>query len=124
MICVLLGVSEESKAYRLYDPISKKIIVSKDVVFEEDKAWDWDQKRENAGGCDLEWGDQENDVAEPDEREEVGKFEVNTDVENSASDVSTADDLPCTNVGRNRVQPAWMRGYETGEGLSEDENEA
>ena len=35
--CVLLGVSEESKAYRLYDPISQKIIISRDVVFEEDK---------------------------------------------------------------------------------------
>ena len=35
--CVLLGVSEESKAYRLYDPISKRIVVSRDVKFEEDK---------------------------------------------------------------------------------------
>jgi len=26
--CILLGVSEESKAYRLFDPISNKIIVS------------------------------------------------------------------------------------------------
>lgn len=31
--CVLLGVSDESKAYRLFDPVSKKIIVSRDVVF-------------------------------------------------------------------------------------------
>ncbi|CAL2265082.1 unnamed protein product [Prunus armeniaca] len=35
--CVLLGVSDESKAYRLFDPVSKKIIVSRDVVFEENK---------------------------------------------------------------------------------------
>lgn len=35
--CVLLGISEESKAYRLYDPISQRIIVSKDVIFEEVK---------------------------------------------------------------------------------------
>ena len=41
--CVLLGVSEESKAYRLYDPIAKKIVISRDVVFEEDKSWDWDK---------------------------------------------------------------------------------
>lgn len=33
--CVLLGVSEESKGYRLYDPVGKKIVISKDVVFEE-----------------------------------------------------------------------------------------
>lgn len=31
--CVLLGVSDESKAYRLFDPVSKKIIVSRDVFF-------------------------------------------------------------------------------------------
>lgn len=31
--CVLLGVSDESKAYRLFDLVSKKIIVSRDVVF-------------------------------------------------------------------------------------------
>jgi hypothetical protein len=34
--CILLGVSEESKAYSLFDPISNKIIISRDVVFEED----------------------------------------------------------------------------------------
>ena len=36
--CVLLGVSDESKAYKLFDPISKKVIGSRDVVFEEDKS--------------------------------------------------------------------------------------
>ncbi|MCH81290.1 copia-type polyprotein, partial [Trifolium medium] len=45
-ICVLLGISEESKAYKLYDPTTKKIIISRDVVFEESKGWNWssDQK--------------------------------------------------------------------------------
>lgn len=33
--CVLLGVSDDSKAWRIYDPIAKKIVVSKDVIFEE-----------------------------------------------------------------------------------------
>ena len=33
--CVLLGVNDESKGYRLYDPITKKIIMSRDVMFEE-----------------------------------------------------------------------------------------
>ena len=36
-ICVLLRVSEESKAYKLYDLISKRVEISRDVVFEEDK---------------------------------------------------------------------------------------
>jgi hypothetical protein len=35
--CVHLGVSEESKAYKLYDPKKMKIIISRGVVFEENK---------------------------------------------------------------------------------------
>ena len=29
----------------LYDHISQRIIVSRDVVFEEDKYWDWDKSQ-------------------------------------------------------------------------------
>jgi hypothetical protein len=36
--CVHLGVSEESKAYKLFDHEKKKIIISRDVVFEENKS--------------------------------------------------------------------------------------
>jgi hypothetical protein len=42
--CVHLGLSEEFKAYKLYDPIEKKIIISRDVVFDESNGWDWDNK--------------------------------------------------------------------------------
>lgn len=42
LCCAFLGVSEESKAYRLYDPISQRIISNRDVVFEEEKYWNWD----------------------------------------------------------------------------------
>lgn len=38
---VLLGVSEESKAYRLYNPVTQKIIISRDVVFDEGSSWNW-----------------------------------------------------------------------------------
>jgi len=38
-LCVLFGVSDESKAYRLFDAINKKIIIRKDVIFEENKSW-------------------------------------------------------------------------------------
>ena len=61
--CVLLGVSEESKAYRLYDPVSKRIVVSRDVKFEEDKSWDWDKSYKELVAADLEWGDNEEDTA-------------------------------------------------------------
>ena len=33
---VLLGVSEESKGYRLFDPVAKRVVVSRNVIFEEE----------------------------------------------------------------------------------------
>ena len=38
--CIFVGYSNESKAYKLYNPISKKVIISRDVKFVEDEAWD------------------------------------------------------------------------------------
>ena len=36
--CIFTGYSSESKAYRLYDPINKMIIISRDVEFLENQA--------------------------------------------------------------------------------------
>lgn len=67
-VCILLGVSEESKVYRLYNPISKRIAISRDVIFEEKKQWNWDKSFEKQILVDLEWGNDENctDFAEDD----------------------------------------------------------
>lgn len=40
--CIFLGVSDQSKAYKLYNPISKKIVISRDVIFYEDRFWTWE----------------------------------------------------------------------------------
>ncbi|KAL4575763.1 hypothetical protein LXL04_011848 [Taraxacum kok-saghyz] len=37
--CIFLGYSEKSKVYKLYNPVTKKTIVSRDVIFEEQKSW-------------------------------------------------------------------------------------
>ncbi|GAU46899.1 hypothetical protein TSUD_296780 [Trifolium subterraneum] len=42
--CVHLGISKESKAYKLYDPSQQKIIISRDFVFDENQGWDWEEK--------------------------------------------------------------------------------
>ena len=55
--CVLLGVSKESKGYRLFDLVAKRVVMSRDVIFEEEKQWDWDVSYEKQIVVDLEWGD-------------------------------------------------------------------
>ena len=55
--------SKESKTYRMYDPVSKQVIINRDVVFEEDKMWNWNKTVEGASCVVLEWGD-ENELQE------------------------------------------------------------
>eukprot|EP00253_Pinus_taeda_P004625 PITA_04625 len=43
--CVFVGYCDESKAYKLYNPSTKKLIVSRDVQFIEDEAWDGSLER-------------------------------------------------------------------------------
>lgn len=55
--CMYIGVSEESKAYRMYNPTSEKMLVSRDVVFEETEKWNWGRNGESETNqsIDLTW---------------------------------------------------------------------
>lgn len=41
--CIFLGIGDQSKAYKLYNPNTKKIVISCDVVFYENQIWSWTQ---------------------------------------------------------------------------------
>ena len=38
--CIFVNYSEDTKAYKLYDPITRKLIISRDVQFVENESWD------------------------------------------------------------------------------------
>lgn len=40
---ILLGYEEGSKAYRVYDPGTKKLHVTRDVAFDEQQHWNWEE---------------------------------------------------------------------------------
>jgi len=136
LLCVLLGVSEESKAYRLYDHTSKRIVVSRDVIFKEEKQWEWDKSFEEQILVDLEWGDDEacddlieDDVviSEEDSNENVGMVngEPNSILSNASIEASNASTEENLNEERRRIQraPAYLNDYVTGEGFSDEDIE-
>ncbi|KAJ0926043.1 putative RNA-directed DNA polymerase [Helianthus annuus] len=148
--CVLLRVSRESKAYRLYDPTQKKIVVSRDVVFDEEARWDWSDKelevkdliigneKENNNTPGIEEDaasplpDQEHvdpttsDAAETHLAAGLG-MSSNNDASNNSG---TSDNLGSNETEtqaetstRVRKNPAWMQDYHSGEGLSDEDIE-
>ncbi|CAJ2639943.1 unnamed protein product [Trifolium pratense] len=42
--CIFFGYSPNSKAYKLYNPETKKVIISRDVTFDEGGMWNWSSK--------------------------------------------------------------------------------
>ena len=38
--CIFVGYSEDTKAYKLYDPVARKVIISRDVQFVDNESWD------------------------------------------------------------------------------------
>lgn len=43
---VHLGTEPGSKTYRLYDPATRKIVISRDVIFDENRGWKWNNKED------------------------------------------------------------------------------
>jgi len=41
---VFLGYELGTKGYRIYDPVKDKLLVTRDVVFDEKKSWNWEGK--------------------------------------------------------------------------------
>ena len=69
--CILLGIGEETKGYIMYNPVTKKLIISSDVIFEENAIWNW---AEDSTNILLRWGDDDNSISEE-------EFEGNEDEE-------------------------------------------
>lgn len=44
MKCIFIGYSDESKGYSLYNPYSRELVISNDVIFYENGAWKWNNE--------------------------------------------------------------------------------
>ncbi|KAJ9559520.1 hypothetical protein OSB04_004680 [Centaurea solstitialis] len=141
--CVMFGVSEESKAYRLYDPINDKIVISKDVKFEEETPWSWGQS--STTQSDLQWedDDQEEESGANNKADgssgrsdgfgtgdpsNVGPSDDNQSGSLISEPVNSSQRTPQraeTNDGRGKratKAPSWMNDYVSGEGIPSDDD--
>jgi transposase InsO family protein len=114
--CIFLGVSEESKAYRLYNPANKRIIVSRDVIFVESEKWKWneDSNSEEFDSTSSEDIDGTNDAVE------VPVVHATNDSENDQAPIEEpVEELIGTSSnsnldqGRVRRPPVWHADYDT-----------
>jgi len=60
--CIFIWYERRTKAYKLYNPDSKKRIISGDVEFDEEDYWRWCDKDKNIKGMFFE--DNDNDLQE------------------------------------------------------------
>ncbi|GAA0186913.1 hypothetical protein LIER_34201 [Lithospermum erythrorhizon] len=54
-VCILLGICQNTKGYRLFNVKTNRDVISTDVVFEEDKQWEWKKDFKEQIEEDLEW---------------------------------------------------------------------
>jgi len=91
---VHLGTEPGSKAYRMFDPTSKRIIVSRDVVFDEDKSWKWNkqntEENEQPGNFKVTFGDFGNQGLE--QRQEETENISHTDEGNETTNIDEQEE--------------------------------
>nr|KYP38155.1 Retrovirus-related Pol polyprotein from transposon TNT 1-94 [Cajanus cajan] len=123
-MCVFLRISDESKAYRLFDLVSKKIIVSRDVVFEEERSWDWgrtdEERKADVLVCEEETNNlEEEDVEHEEEAAQEGGGNNSSGIRSPTSEETNTDqESPVQGrVTRTRRELIWMSDYMTGAGL-------
>ena len=47
-VCIFLWYSSVTKGYRAYNPLTRKVIISKNVKFNEQSAWNWKKSIEES----------------------------------------------------------------------------
>ncbi|KAI5400696.1 hypothetical protein KIW84_065532 [Lathyrus oleraceus] len=101
--------STHSKAYRLYNPVTQKIIISRDVVFDESKTWKWtvNSTREYISVTDDEVEEEKHDAPSSSivtDSPSAPSPNSQVEVEDGASNEPKPQ--------RIRRRPTWMQDYE------------
>ncbi|PRQ23286.1 putative RNA-directed DNA polymerase [Rosa chinensis] len=103
--CIFIGYSTVTKGYKLYNPKTKKVIVSRDVTFDEQSAWDWCSKEDRpATFIPLE-----DDLIEDDQQ--VNNPEVQSPA-NQVPETESPLEVALARPQREHRLPSYLKDYE------------
>ncbi|KAK2398761.1 putative mitochondrial protein [Trifolium repens] len=90
-ICVFIGYSSMSKGYRLYNLKTNKVIISRDVVFDEKTSWNWeeDKMKEKTVPAILLQQDSADENEQPAPSTPSSSSSISSPISNSSSPSST-----------------------------------
>jgi hypothetical protein len=87
--CIFIGYCTQSKGYRLYNPESGKIIVSRNVMFDENANWKWNEEKQGVEIIEsIELDDVEDEVLQQ------PSSIVNSDLNSSSVEPDLPTDSP------------------------------
>ena len=108
--CIFVGYSNDSKAYRLYNPRSQKLIISRDVVFAEDKAFQWIEDNGKYTPLILSDNEDKEITIKTEKEPQVTRPQsAEASLSSSKQTSSTSEETP--KARRISRQPAWMKDY-------------
>ncbi|GAU11414.1 hypothetical protein TSUD_344050 [Trifolium subterraneum] len=130
IVCVNLGISDESKAYKLYNPASKKIVISRDVVFDEFKAWDWENKQKknnNEVHNEILTEEMAEDTTPNGQNEDITDENISSESDSTEAEedqiVEDSEDDDNQLGPRIRKVPSHLRDYVLGEEAEEEQTQ-
>ncbi|GKV36956.1 hypothetical protein SLEP1_g45038 [Rubroshorea leprosula] len=101
--CIFLSVSDQSKVYRLYNPLTKKVIISRDVVFDEASTWSWTEKSGQQIPTDFENGE---------DLTLQNSEEVELSIGGGLPTTPELESVTSSRPQRKKKRPAWLEDYE------------
>lgn len=108
-VMIFIGYEPNSKAYRMFDPRTNKLHISREVVFEEDGQWDWvSEKTEPTQPSSVTFTVQYGahlDVGVPMPSPIPGKLQVDHEVRSSESTAEPETPMTAVQSSPNFVSP-------------------
>ena len=110
---VFRGISEESKACKLINPITKKIIISRDVIFDEKSTWNWNGQQPTQVMFDSDSEEENQQLLQ----QQISVAPTSSNVASTAAETSSSivegiEVAVEPRLRRGRKRPIWMQDYE------------